>query len=270
MSLTILDGSTFCVCDSLGDVGATMSGFFADDTRFLSHLRLTVNGRRPLLLSSDKVEYFSAAFYMRNPSTNGLPQDAVTIVRRRVVGAALQDALTVENASMEPVEFELGLEVAADFCDLLTVKEHDPAFGHPRDAPSMPEPRVPDWSSEIEATMADGSGVSTRLVLSRPAMQREARDIVYRIALAPHERWELLVDFLPSTARGRAAPQQHEQRFGEEVRRVYDSLAVWSLRVPQLRTSWDALGSSFSRSVADLASLRMHSDEASGPLPAAG
>src|SRR5690242_4583216 len=105
MSLTILDGSTFCVCDEQGDVGETVSGSFAEDTRFLSHLRLTVNGARPLLLSSDKVDYFSAAFYLRGPSTDGLPADALMLVRRRFVGAALQDTLHVQNVSMEPVAF---------------------------------------------------------------------------------------------------------------------------------------------------------------------
>src|SRR5262245_15110056 len=129
MSLTILDGSTFCVCDPIGDIADEMSGFFAEDTRFLSQLRLTVNGRRPLLLSSDKVDYFSAAFYMRNPHVGDLAADALTIVRRRFVAAALQDSLLVENASMERLEFELGLTVAADFCDIFTVKERDPAFG---------------------------------------------------------------------------------------------------------------------------------------------
>ena len=67
--LTILEGSTFCICDDRGDVGGALSGFFADDTRFLSRLRLTVNGETPLPLSFGKVEYFSAAFYLRNPSS---------------------------------------------------------------------------------------------------------------------------------------------------------------------------------------------------------
>ena len=47
---------------------------------------LTVNGRRPLLLSSGKVEYFSAAFYLRNPLAGGLEQDVLTIERSRFVG----------------------------------------------------------------------------------------------------------------------------------------------------------------------------------------
>jgi hypothetical protein len=54
--LTILEGSTFCICDELGDVGGQTTGLFADDTRFLSKLALTINGMTPLPLSSGKVE----------------------------------------------------------------------------------------------------------------------------------------------------------------------------------------------------------------------
>ena len=39
MAITILEGSTFCICDDVGDVGAwSTSGLFAEDTRFLSIL----------------------------------------------------------------------------------------------------------------------------------------------------------------------------------------------------------------------------------------
>ena len=86
VTLTILEGSTFCVCDDVGELGTAMTGFFAEDTRYLSLLRLTINGARPLLLSSGRVEYFSAAIYMRNPLAGGLRQDAVTIMQSRFVG----------------------------------------------------------------------------------------------------------------------------------------------------------------------------------------
>ena len=45
-----------------------------------------MNGERPLLLSSGKVEHYSAAFYLRNPLADGLPQDSLAIVRERLVG----------------------------------------------------------------------------------------------------------------------------------------------------------------------------------------
>ena len=91
MTLTILEGSTFCICDDLGDVGETTSGLFAEDTRFLSRLRLTIDGATPLPLSAGKVEYFSAAFFLRNPLTDGLTTDHAARTRERFVGEGMQD-----------------------------------------------------------------------------------------------------------------------------------------------------------------------------------
>ena len=86
MALTILEGSTFCICDERGDIDGQTQGLFADDTRFLSLLRLTVNGEKPLLLTSDRIEYFSAAFFMRNPLAGDLLPDELSIRRERFVG----------------------------------------------------------------------------------------------------------------------------------------------------------------------------------------
>ena len=111
VALTILEGSTFCICDERGDIGETTAASSREDTRFLSLFRLTMNGEPPLLLSSDKVEYYSAAFYLRNPLAGGLPQDSLSIVRERFVGDAMQDRIVVQNSSTEPVSFELALEI---------------------------------------------------------------------------------------------------------------------------------------------------------------
>jgi hypothetical protein len=112
--LRILEGATFCICDELGDLHGNVEGLFAQDTRFLSSLKLTINGHRPLLLSSDKIEYFSAAFFMRNPLADGLAPDALSIRRERFVGDGMQDSFVVQNQSMERVEFDLELDVGAD------------------------------------------------------------------------------------------------------------------------------------------------------------
>ena len=97
MTLTILEGTTFCICDERGDLGDETGGFFADDTRFLSVFRLTIEGRLPLLLTSDKVEYYSAAFFLRNCAMETLPQDTLSIGRSRFVGASMQDHITIQN-----------------------------------------------------------------------------------------------------------------------------------------------------------------------------
>ena len=138
MSLTILEGSTFCICDEIGNLGGTVNGLFAEDTRFLSELELRINGERPLLLSCGKVEYFSAAFFLRNPLAGGLPQDVLSITRERFVGEGMQDHVCIRNESPKAAQFVLELDVATDFADIISVKERDFDLGHPDHAPPLP------------------------------------------------------------------------------------------------------------------------------------
>ena len=122
MSLTILEGSTFCICDDLGDLRGGLQGLYAHDTRFLTTFTLTIEGRRPLLLSSGRVEYFSAAFYSRNAPVDGLEKDALSIARHRFVGQGLQDHLEVRNETRTPLAFTLELDFGTDFADIISVK----------------------------------------------------------------------------------------------------------------------------------------------------
>ena len=72
-------------------------GLFADDTRFLSRWALTVNGVPPLLLSSGKVDYYAATFFLRNPLAGDLGYDEVSIKRDRFVGDGMQEHIVVQN-----------------------------------------------------------------------------------------------------------------------------------------------------------------------------
>ncbi len=273
MALTILEGSTFCICDERGDIDGQTQGLFADDTRFLSLLRLTVNGEKPLLLSSGKVDYFSAAFFLRNPIAGGLPQDTVSITRERFVGDGMQDLIVVQNQGMEPLSFELALEIATDFADILTVKEHDFALGNPARARPLPPPVEAGYEEEHNQFVLrdrNGDGVATTQVILSQRGEIEGSRVAYRLELGPRESWSLRLDILASIDGDSIAPRTAERRFGEELTRVRESLAAWQLRVPQIRTDWDELGRTFQQSVADLASLRMRGSGRTGRLPAAG
>jgi glycogen debranching enzyme len=273
MPLTILEGSTFCICDALGDIDGETQGLFADDTRFLSRLCLTVNGAKPLLLSSGVVEYFSAAFFLRNPLAGGLPQDSVSIVRHRFVGEGMQDHILVQNQSMEPVGFEVALELGTDFADILSVKEHDFALGDPTRAEPLPPPVTPSYdgdNNQFVLDERDGAGAGrTQVILSRRG-DIEERRVVYRLRLEPREKWDVRLDILASIDGDSVTPRTAERRFGEEQTRVRESLAAWQLRVPQIRADWDLLHRSFFQSVSDLASLRMRGAGRTGRMPAAG
>ena len=271
--LRILEGATFCICDEVGDLHGNVEGLFMEDTRFLSSLKLTINGRRPLLLSSDKIEYFSAAFFMRNPLTDGLAPDVLSIRRDRFVGDGMQDSFAVQNQGMEPVEFDLELDVGADFADIFAVKDFDFALGDPVRAKPLPERRPVEYDSERNQFLIADDGelpLKTQVIFSERG-EVDGSKIVFHLALEPRERWGLHVEVFPLPDGEPVAPRFAELRFGEEVGRVRDSLAAWQLRVPQLRASWDALGHAFGQSVSDLASLRMRSDNgAIGKLPGAG
>jgi glycogen debranching enzyme len=69
---------------------------------------------------------------------------------------------------------------------------------------------------------------------------------------------------------GRAAPAENDHGFGDELERAVDAYAAWEMRVPQIRTSNEAISKSFKQSVSALAALQMRSRESGGRLPAAG
>jgi glycogen debranching enzyme len=274
VALTVLDGSTFCICDHLGDVVERAAGLFADDTRHLSRLLLTVDGLRPLPLTSRKVEYFSAVFYLRNSPSTTLPQNALLICRRRFVGGGMQEHVAIRNQAVEPVTFELAVDLQADFADIITVKEHELAGGLGAGVRPLPPPgkcRVDvDRSELVFSDAAGGEAAETQIVLSRAAEVDRSR-LYWRVELAPRERWELRLDVALRSAGARRRPRsQLERHFDDERRRLEESLGEWQSGLPQLHASWDTLQHAYERSAADLAALRLRGPGTAGSLPAAG
>ena len=66
-TITINRDDRVLVCQPDGSiVGAADDGFFTRDTRFLSGYTLFLNGRRPILLNSAPIRFFSARFEFTN------------------------------------------------------------------------------------------------------------------------------------------------------------------------------------------------------------
>jgi glycogen debranching enzyme len=269
--LTILEGSTFCICDDRGDIIAETSGFFAFDTRFLSRLVLRIDRSRPLLLSSGRVQHFSAAFFLRNGNSDGLPHDALSIARERFVGTGMQERIAVRNVSMERLEFDLSVEFEADFADIITVKNHDFALGDPAHAPPLPPsaPRRHDVDRNHVLIEDPAGDLRTQIVLSRQG-EMDGDCVSFAVALAPHEVWELTADVLPVVGAQEVADSDTTERLEGERETLGDVVAAWTLRVPKVRGGWESLRRAFDRSIVDLGALRMRAGPDRRPLFAAG
>ena len=273
MSLTVLDGSTFCVCDERGDVDgvATASGFFASDTRFLSRSLLTLGGARLDPLSHDHHLPHIASFVLRNPLAGGLRPNELVVKRERFVGDCMEERILVENNGRRRVEVELGLQLAADFADIFVVKQLEPGFGEPADV-TLPPARPAERTSDGTLVFSDASFRGSTVVhLSEPF---EAVDGVARFALAlePGARWRLVVGVQPQldgvTPLAAAA---FARELDEERGRAERSLREWQSRAPELSAECDDLVHTWNRSLSDLASLRMRVPELDGgELLAAG
>jgi glycogen debranching enzyme len=273
VSLTVLDGSTFCVCDERGDVDglATASGFFASDTRFLSRSVLTLGGARLDPLSHDHSAPQLASFVLRNPLACGLRPNELVIKRERFVGDCMEERIVVENHSHRRVDVELGLELAADFADIFVVKSLEPGFGEPVDE-ALPPSRPPERTSEGTIVFSDGSFRGRTIVHFSELCDESDGVARFALSLEPKAEWRLVVAVQPELEGVEPLPAaSFASELDEERRRAEQSMTEWHDSAPVLRAGWDDLVHTWNRSLADLASLRMRVPEvAGGELLAAG
>ncbi|MFL5929407.1 MAG: glycogen debranching N-terminal domain-containing protein [Gaiellaceae bacterium] len=263
--VTVLDGSTFVICDRRGDLDgvAAASGFFAADTRFLSRLVLTVDGKRGEPVSLEQEAPHVADFELR--AAGGL-----AVCRELFVGRGLEESITFENASGHELESVIALELASDFADIHAVKRVEDSGGRATSeaAPSRPE----RWEDAATLEFADEGFPARTLVHLAPAPdEQDGETARFRLRLAPGERWRLLVAV--QWVLNGAPPLEggaFEQRLREDRRDRDHSLEAWWRSVPRLRAPGDAaLERTWTRSLADLAALRLRWT-GSGLLPAAG
>ncbi|HEX4525604.1 MAG TPA: glycogen debranching N-terminal domain-containing protein [Gaiellaceae bacterium] len=265
LRLTLLDGSTFVVCDQRGDVDgvSAASGFFAADTRFLSRSVLTIDGDRGNPVAFEQSAPHVAVFDLEWES-------GLAVRRELFVGRGLEESATVWNRSDREVEGVLELELASDFADIFAVKRVEDlgAPGTSEVAPSRPE----HWQDARTVEFADQGFPARTLVHLAPAPDEvDGAAARYRLRLAPGERWHFGVAvqwLLNETPELDAAAFEAGLRNDRRDRDA--SLAAWWRSAPRLRAPVDAaLERTWAQSLADLAALRLRWP-GSGMVPAAG
>jgi glycogen debranching enzyme len=274
LTFTVLEGSTFCVCDERGDVDGTprAAGFFASDTRFLSRSVLTIQGARPEPLSQAQPVPHVVSFVLRNAVVDGIGPNELSVERERFVARGMEERIAVVNHHHERLEFEVALELAADFADIFAVKSADPGFAEFAGASVDGAGRPPE-AEDGDTLLFSDVGFPARALfhLSQPHTVSGGA-VRFAVALEPRARWEVtialqpLLDGLVPLGTG-----DFRHRLQRERDRADASLAAWQESAPRLRSSWNDLTRTWDRSLADLAALRIEDDDFHvGALPAAG
>jgi glycogen debranching enzyme len=129
---TLKHGDTFAVLDSHGDIGASSGGpdgLFHCDTRFLSRLKLTVNGCQPLLLGfSLRDDNTMLAVDLTNPGIAEDPHCAIEQHTLHMVRSvflwrnAAYQRLAIRNHGDRAVDLALAVDFANDFADVFEVR----------------------------------------------------------------------------------------------------------------------------------------------------
>ncbi len=261
-------GDTFILLDSHGDLGVSgdgADGLFHNDTRYLSRLALTLDGRPPLLLGStiyDNNTLISVDLTNPDIRLDGQlvrPRDTIHIVRKIFLwrGTAYQ-RLLVRNYGDHTIELTLALNFDADFADLFEVR------GTSRSRRGAMTRAI----VESGRVVLSYQGLDRRLRRTAVAFDPEPTELTvksatYRLTLEPRE---LRRFYQNTTCDADAAPTP--QPFLRGLRAAHRDLRRVAQNATTAESGNDIFNEILCRSMSDLCMLI--TDTAQGPYPYAG
>ena len=268
---TLKHGDTFAVFDHNGDAlsgPGSPEGLFHRDTRYLSHLYLTINKSRPMLLSSTlRDDNATLTCDLTNPDLFDekgkltLGHDLIHLRRSRFLwNARCCERLTVRNYDDRPQQVRIEIVFAADFADLFEVR------GTARARRGRHLPAVMEQDSILLSYVGlDDRKRSTRLSFDPRPDELGSDHVVYELHLAPHETQSLFIEIGCDQT---AAERPSHRSFFLALRDARRALRASSSRAASIVTSNEIFNEMARRSVSDLYMLM--TDKPEGPYPYAG
>ncbi|MGR9221397.1 glycogen debranching N-terminal domain-containing protein [Rhizobium leguminosarum] len=268
---TLKHGDTFAVFDHNGDAvfgPGSPEGLFHRDTRYLSHLSLTINGKRPMLLSSTlRDDNATLTCDLTNPDLFDekerlvLGHDLIHLRRSRFLWKAhCYERLSIRNFDDRPQLIRIEIAFGADFADLFEVR------GTVRAKRGRHLPTVVEQDCVLLSYIGlDNRGRSTRLSFDPQPDELSGDNVTYDLHLAPHESRSLFVEI--GCDQGEPRKPGHRSLF-LALRDARKALRASSSRAASISTSNEIFNEVARRSVSDLYMLM--TDKPEGPYPYAG
>lgn len=128
-TITINRNDRILVCSPSGQISDDAEeGFFARDTRFVSDYRVLLNGRRPVLLNSSPIEFFSSRFEFTNDAlvdpTGPIDEHTLSLRLDRTVAGGVHEDYDLVNYARRRIRLTIEIEIHSDFADIFDVKDH--------------------------------------------------------------------------------------------------------------------------------------------------
>jgi glycogen debranching enzyme len=127
-AITINRDDRFLVCQPDGRIlGGVDDGFFTRDTRLISGYELRINGRRPMLLNSAPLQFFSARFEFTNEAflddVGPVDRQSLAIRLDRTVSEGVHEDIDIVNYGQRPVRLTIEVAIDSDFADIFDVRK---------------------------------------------------------------------------------------------------------------------------------------------------
>jgi glycogen debranching enzyme len=262
--VTLLEGTTFCICETSGDLRPGGSqGLFVRDTRLISRMELSINGHVPEPLAPQSREPFACTFLSRMPPMPGLADSTMLVARRRLLNDGMHEEITLRNMSAEPLPVSLRIGIGGDFADVFEVKEGR-VHG---DSAGVDGLTVDVDGDSIKLNRQVGSALrGTRITgATHPDAELEvsASQLTWHAVVPAHGAWSTSVQITPSlNGRDLIELRPKAQRAGERPAAGPEQrLADWRRQTPLVRASDARLAAVFAASTEDLGSLRIFDPE---------
>ncbi|MCU1429874.1 MAG: Amylo-alpha,6-glucosidase [Actinomycetia bacterium] len=252
-TVTLVEGSAFCISGRSGDIRPEHpEGLFFRDTRFLSELRVRLNGRLPEPLGAEALDPFSAVFVVRDHPRAGHADSHLMLFRRRYVGRGMREDLTLHNYSEEATFCSIEIIVGCDFADLFEVKEGR--------VEKLGETTVHGEHSRLTFAYRRGGFRRATHVEFSQAPRFSETVVAYEVIVPPRGEWSTCLQLTPVIEDVEIVPRY---LCGQPVERStpVERLETWRRRLPKVTTDHDDFRALLERSTEDLAALRIFDPE---------
>jgi glycogen debranching enzyme len=274
--LSINRGTTFMVTGQHGDIDANSEqGIFAADTRFVSHLRLTIQGRPWVLLTSAVVHHYTVQLQLANPavvtSSGEIRAHDLGLAVSRLVADGIHEDLDITSYAPRAVSFKLEVSLASDFADIFEVREH-----HLTSRSGI----TTAWDAERSelSTTYKNQDFERSLVyrLTNPgspaSFSNGPNKIAFDVTLQPGEAWHCCAGYVLSDGERIREPPITCSGSDRSARELGRLQAEWLSNATLLTSANEDVYRAYLRSVKDMGALRMHEQDMSEDawVPAAG